>query len=84
MTQISHRTIETNGIEMHLAEGGTGPLVVLCHGFPEILVFLAVQIDGSEHAWFEDSGAPCTLLAFVDDATSRLMQLRFVTSEFGV
>jgi hypothetical protein len=25
--------------------------------------------------------APCTLLAFVDDATSRLMQLRFVTSE---
>ena len=35
MTQISRRTIETNGIEMHLAEGGTGPLVVLCHGFPE-------------------------------------------------
>jgi hypothetical protein len=29
-----------------------------------------VQIDGSEHAWFEDRGAPCTLLAFVDDATS--------------
>jgi hypothetical protein len=40
-----------------------------------------VQIDGSEHAWFEDRGDPCTLLAFVDDATSRLMQLRFVASE---
>jgi hypothetical protein len=40
-----------------------------------------VQIDGSEHAWFEDRGETCTLLAFVDDATSRLMQLRFVTSE---
>jgi hypothetical protein len=40
-----------------------------------------VQIDGSEHAWFEDPGPPCTLLAFVDDATSRLMELRFVTSE---
>ena len=40
-----------------------------------------VQIDGSEHAWFEDRAAPCTLLAFVDDATSRLLQLRFVTSE---
>jgi hypothetical protein len=40
-----------------------------------------VQIDGSEHPWFEDRGPPCTLLAFVDDATSRLMQLRFVTSE---
>src|SRR4051812_5497090 len=40
-----------------------------------------VQIDGSEHAWFEDRGASCTLLAFVDDATSRLMLLRFVASE---
>jgi hypothetical protein len=40
-----------------------------------------VQIDGSEHAWFEDRGPPCTLLAFVDDATSRLMLLRFVVSE---
>jgi hypothetical protein len=40
-----------------------------------------VQIDGSEHAWFEDRGATCTLLAFVDDATSRLMHLRFVASE---
>jgi Winged helix-turn helix len=40
-----------------------------------------VQIDGSEHAWFEARGETCTLLAFVDDATSRLMQLRFVASE---
>jgi hypothetical protein len=40
-----------------------------------------VQIDGSEHAWFETRGETCTLLAFVDDATSRLMQLRFVASE---
>jgi hypothetical protein len=40
-----------------------------------------VQIDGSEHRWFEDRGEMCTLLAFVDDATSRLMQLRFVASE---
>jgi transposase len=40
-----------------------------------------VQIDGSEHRWFEDRADPCTLLVFVDDATSRLMELRFVTSE---
>jgi hypothetical protein len=40
-----------------------------------------IQIDGSEHAWFEARGETCTLLAFVDDATSRLMQLRFVASE---
>jgi pimeloyl-ACP methyl ester carboxylesterase len=32
---MNHRTIETNDIRMHVAEQGTGPLVVLCHGFPE-------------------------------------------------
>ena len=32
---ITHRFIQTNGLRMHLAEAGQGPLVVLCHGFPE-------------------------------------------------
>ena len=40
-----------------------------------------VQIDGSAHRWFEDRAPPCTLLVFIDDATGRLMQLRFVASE---
>lgn len=33
--EIGHRFIDTNGIRMHIAEAGGGPLVVLCHGFPE-------------------------------------------------
>jgi hypothetical protein len=40
-----------------------------------------IQIDGREHRWFEDRAGPCTLLVFIDDATGRLMQLRFVDSE---
>lgn len=40
-----------------------------------------IQIDGSEHWWFEDRGPQCTLLVFIDDATSRLMHLRFVETE---
>jgi hypothetical protein len=40
-----------------------------------------VQIDGCEHWWFEDRGPQCTLLVFIDDATSRLMHLQFVESE---
>ncbi|THK38419.1 ISNCY family transposase [Ensifer sp. MPMI2T] len=40
-----------------------------------------VQIDGSEHRWFEDRAPPCSLLVFIDDATGKLMQLRFVRSE---
>src|SRR5258708_16078733 len=31
-----NRFVETNGIRMHLAEQGEGPLVLLCHGFPEL------------------------------------------------
>ncbi len=40
-----------------------------------------VQIDGSDHRWFEDRGDPCSILVFIDDATGKLMQLRFVRSE---
>jgi hypothetical protein len=40
-----------------------------------------VQIDGSEHWWFETRGPQCTLLVYIDDATSRLMHLQFVESE---
>ncbi|WP_055338116.1 ISNCY family transposase [Ralstonia solanacearum] len=40
-----------------------------------------VQIDGSDHAWFEDRAPACTLLVYVDDATGRLMQLLFVPTE---
>ena len=35
MSDIRHRMVETNGLRMHVAEAGGGPLVVLCHGFPE-------------------------------------------------
>lgn len=40
-----------------------------------------VQLDGSPHDWFEGRAERCTLLNFVDDATSRLMHLRFVEWE---
>jgi hypothetical protein len=40
-----------------------------------------IQIDGSQHAWFEARGPRCCLLVFIDDATSRLTALRFVAQE---
>lgn len=40
-----------------------------------------VQIDGSDHAWFEERGSKCTLLVFIDDATGQLMELWFVPDE---
>jgi len=40
-----------------------------------------IQIDGSPHDWFEGRSPKCTLLAFIDDATGALLQLKFVKSE---
>ncbi len=31
----THRTVRANGIALHVAEFGTGPLVLLLHGFPQ-------------------------------------------------
>ncbi len=40
-----------------------------------------VQLDGSEHDWFEGRGPKCALLVFIDDATSRILYAVFVTVE---
>jgi transposase len=40
-----------------------------------------VQIDGSPHDWFEGRGSRCTLIVFIDDATSKLLALVFAPSE---
>jgi epoxide hydrolase A/B len=36
MGELTHRTVEANGVRMHVVEQGTGPMVLLCHGFPEL------------------------------------------------
>jgi hypothetical protein len=33
--KLTHRTVNANGLRFHIAESGQGPLVLLCHGFPE-------------------------------------------------
>lgn len=44
-------------------------------------VGMLVQLDGSEHDWFEGRGPKCALLVFIDDATSRILYARFITVE---
>ncbi|HEY3061320.1 MAG TPA: alpha/beta hydrolase [Chloroflexota bacterium] len=46
------RFVETNGIRMHLAEQGSGPLVVLLHGFPELWYSWRHQLDALAEAGF--------------------------------
>ena len=52
MKKLTHRFIETNGIRMHLAEQGEGPVVLLCHGFPELWYSWRHQLEGLAAAGF--------------------------------
>lgn len=40
-----------------------------------------IQIDGSPHDWFEGRGPKCTLIVFIDDATSKIQLMRFFPTE---
>lgn len=45
MVDIVHKQVQANGISLHVAEAGDGPLVLLCHGFPELWYSWRHQID---------------------------------------
>lgn len=40
-----------------------------------------VQLDGSDHDWFEGRGPRCVLIVYIDDATSRILYGQFVNVE---
>ena len=48
----SSRTISANGIDIFLLEQGEGPLVVLCHGWPELSYSWRHQIPALAAAGF--------------------------------
>jgi pimeloyl-ACP methyl ester carboxylesterase len=54
MSKISHRRIQANGIGIHIAEAGSGPLVLMLHGFPDLWYAWRHQIlalaDAGYHA----------------------------------
>ena len=52
MADLQHRFVATNGIKMHYVEQGEGPLVVLCHGWPESWYSWRHQIPALAQAGF--------------------------------
>ena len=52
MSEPTQRLIESNGIRLNVAEQGEGPLVLLCHGFPESWYSWRHQIDALAAAGF--------------------------------
>ena len=74
MAEITHRTVQANGLNLHIAEAGEGPLVLFIHGFPELWYswrhqlpalaaagFHAVAIDRRGHG---ESDAPYEIEAY--------------------
>ena len=71
---MSERQIELGEIELHVVEEGAGPLVVLCHGFPELAFSWRHQIPALARAGyhvvapdmrgFGQSSAPAALEAY--------------------
>jgi epoxide hydrolase A/B len=68
------RTISTNGIELFVLEQGEGPLVLLCHGWPELSYSWRHQVPALADAGFHvvapdmrgfgRSGAPSDISAY--------------------
>jgi pimeloyl-ACP methyl ester carboxylesterase len=52
MPKLAHRFVPTNGIRMCYAESGSGPIVLMCHGFPESLSSWRHQIRALAEAGF--------------------------------
>jgi pimeloyl-ACP methyl ester carboxylesterase len=52
MSELQHKFVDTNGIKMHYVEQGAGPLVVLCHGWPESWYSWRHQIPALADAGF--------------------------------
>jgi pimeloyl-ACP methyl ester carboxylesterase len=49
---VAHRMIQANGIHLHFVEQGEGPLIVLCHGFPELWYSWRFQLPALSSAGF--------------------------------
>ncbi|PIN01239.1 hypothetical protein CDL12_26254 [Handroanthus impetiginosus] len=69
MDKIEHKIIPVNGLNMHVAELGEGPLVLFIHGFPELwyswrhqMVFMAARgyraVAPDMRGYGETTGAP--------------------------
>ncbi|HUB16445.1 MAG TPA: alpha/beta hydrolase [Acetobacteraceae bacterium] len=52
MPAVTHRMVATNGIRLHVAEQGDGPLVILCHGYPECWYSWRHQLPALANAGF--------------------------------
>src|SRR3954451_20513234 len=71
---LIHRFVEVNGVRLHIAEQGHGPLVLLLHGWPESwyswrhqfgpLAEAGYRVVGPDQRGYARSGAPPDLTSY--------------------
>src|ERR1035441_325812 len=49
---VTERRLSANGVELHVLDEGEGPLVILCHGFPELAFSCRHQLPALARAGF--------------------------------
>lgn len=74
MEGIKHKTVELNGIKIHIAEKGEGPIVLFLHGFPELwyswrhqiqtLSSLGYRAVAPDLRGFGDTDAPSSISSY--------------------
>lgn len=90
MTEPTLQTLEVNGLRMQMAVQGSGPLVLLCHGFPELWISWRSQLAALSNAGYRavapdmrgyggttapDDPAAYTVLHLVGDMVELVKQL---------
>jgi pimeloyl-ACP methyl ester carboxylesterase len=86
LSELLHRTVDTNGIRMHVAEQGEGPLVLLCHGFPESWYSWRHQLPALADAGYRAVAPDMRGYGQTDrpDATDQYTQLHHVGDMVGL
>jgi pimeloyl-ACP methyl ester carboxylesterase len=74
MSEFNHRFVDTNGIQMHVAEAGEGYPVVMCHGFPELwyswrhqmraLASAGLRAIAPDQRGYGETGGPSSIEAY--------------------
>jgi hypothetical protein len=79
--QISVFTLRQKMMEAGIWKGKRGGQKYRALRQRRSAVGMLVQLDGSEHDWFEGRGPRCVLLVYIDDASSRILYAEFVSNE---
>lgn len=79
--KLSVETLRQAMIRGDVWEAGTRKIRHRSYRMRRACLGMLVQLDGSRHDWFEGRAPWCTLLVFIDDATSKVLWLEFVESE---